>query len=162
MNPLEVAFASPGAEVLIPCVELSCPAWPASILLTHGFENITAIAEDGRVLTYEAGGIDVAMPKKDNTGAQSVTFAIDGVTGQAQNLIQAAIDSEQRISLTLRLYLSTNLSAPAQRPYFMTVRSGTLEVEHVEVQAGYFDMIRVKFPRDNYNADTFPCIKYVG
>lgn len=162
MNPLEVAFASPGAEVLIPCIEIASEAWAEPILLTHGFEDITATTEDGRTLTFKAGGIDVAMPKKDNTGNQTVTFAIDGVTGEAQNLIQSAIDSEKRIRQILRLYLSTNLSAPAQRPYYMTVRSGTLEVEHVETQAGYFDMIGTKFPRDNYNADQFPCIKYVG
>lgn len=162
MNPLDVAFASPGTEVLIPCVEITCEAWSDPILLTHGFEDLTATAEDGRVLTFKAGGIDVAMPKKDNTGNQTVTFAIDGVTGEAQNLIQAAIDAEKRVRLTLRLYLNSDLTAPAQRPYFMTVRSGSLEVEHVEVQAGYFDMIGTKYPRDNYNADTFPCIKYVG
>ncbi|MDF3863455.1 DUF1833 family protein [Pseudomonas denitrificans (nom. rej.)] len=161
MNPLEVAFASPGTEVLIPCVEIASDAWSSPILLTHGFEDITATTEDGRTLTFKAGGIDVAMPKKDNTGAQTVTFAIDGVSGEAQNLIQAAIDAERRIRLTLRLYLSTDLSKPSQRPYYMTVRSGTLETDHVEPQAGYFDMIGTKWPRDNYNSDSFPCIKYV-
>jgi len=161
MNPLEVAFASPGTEVLIPCVEITSDAWSEPILLTHGFEDITATTEDGRTLTFKAGGIDVAMPKKDNTGNQTVTFAIDGVTGEAQNLIQAAIDVEERMRLTLRLYLSTDMTAPAQRPYFMTVRSGTLEVDHVEVQAGYFDMIGTKWPRDVYSADIFPCIKYI-
>lgn len=161
MNPLDVAFASPGSEVLIPCVEITSDAWSEPVLLTHGFEDITASTEDGRTLAFSAGGIDVSMPKKDNTGAQTVTFAIDGVTGQAQNLIQAAIDAEQRIRLTLRLYLNTNLSAPAQRPYFMTVRSGSLLVDHVEVQADYYDLIGTKWPRDVYGTDRFPCIKYI-
>lgn len=161
MNPLDVAFASPGTEVLIPCLELSSSAWAEPILLTHGFEDITATVEDGRTLTFKAGGIDVSMPKKDNTGAQTVTFAIDGVTGEAQTLIQSAIDAEAPVKLTLRLYLSTDLSGPAQRPYFMTVRSGSLQVDHVEVQAGYYDLIGTKWPRDVYGTDRFPCIKYI-
>ncbi|WP_060515149.1 DUF1833 family protein [Pseudomonas sp. NBRC 111132] len=163
MDPLEVAFASPsGAEVLIPALELTSNAWAEPVLLTHMFTDITAVDEVGRVLTYEAGGIDVSMPKKDNTGSQAITFAIDGVTGKAQGLVKQAIDQEEVVRLTMRLYLSTDLSKPARRPYYMKVGGGKLEVDHVEVQAKYFDLITIKFPRDDFNSQTAPCIKYEG
>ena len=55
MDPLEVAFASPADEVLIPTLEITCDAWPAPVLLTHGYDNVTAGTEDGRTLTFEAG-----------------------------------------------------------------------------------------------------------
>jgi hypothetical protein len=163
MDPLEVAFASPsGVDVLIPALEITSASWAEPILLTHMFTDITAITEDGRSLTYEARGIDTSMPKKDNTGSQAITFAIDGVTGEAQNLVQSSVDQEEPIRLTMRLYLNSDLSKPAQRPYYMTVGSGTLEVDHVEVQARYFNLIDAKFPRDDFNSQTTPCIKYEG
>jgi hypothetical protein len=162
MNPLDVAYASPGSEVLIPCVELACTSWAASRFICAGFESQVCGTEDGRLVTFEAGGLDVSLPNKDNTGSQSVTFAIDGVTGEAQNLIRQAMDEDAVIRLTLRLYLSTNLSLPAQRPYYLVVRGGSLEGATVQVQAGYFSLIDMNFNRDTYNAKTAPCIKYLG
>ncbi len=161
MDPLEVAFASPADEVLIPTLEITCDAWPAPVLLTHGYDNVTAGTEDGRTLTFEAGGIDVSLPKSDNTGNQTITFAIDGVTGKSQNLIQQAVDAEKRVRLTMRLYLSTDLSRP-KRDYHMTVKSGVLEVDHAEIQAGYFDLIGTRWPRVDFNSQNAPCIKYEG
>ncbi|MGA4816943.1 DUF1833 family protein [Pseudomonas aeruginosa] len=68
--------------------------------------------------TYEAGGIDASLPKSDNTGNQTITFAIDGVTGKAQNLIQQAVDAEKRVRLTMRLYLQHGpLQTEARLPH---------------------------------------------
>ena len=161
MNPLDIAYASPGKEVLIPTLELVSDAWEASILIVNGFDPITATAEDGRVLTFEPTGMDVSMPKKDNTGNQTVQFAIDGVTGIAQKLIQQAMDANKRVSLILRLFLDTDLSQPATKPYFMSVKGGSLKPSTIQVQAGYFDLITTAWPRDLYDAVTFPCIKYL-
>jgi hypothetical protein len=160
MNPLEVAYASPGSEVLIPTIEISSAASETQ-LICAGFENQTCGTEDGRVVTFEATGLDISLPNKDNTGSQSVTFAIDGVLGIAQNLIIQAMEAEAVIRLTLRLYLSTDLSQPAQRPYYLVVRGGSIEGETVTVQGGYFSLIDINFNRDTYNANTAPCIKYL-
>ncbi|MDI4212233.1 DUF1833 family protein, partial [Pseudomonas aeruginosa] len=92
---------------------------------------------------------------------QTITFAIDGVTGKSQNLIQQAVDAEKRVRLTMRLYLSTDLSRP-KRDYHMTVKSGVLEVDHAEIQAGYFDLIGTRWPRVDFNSQNAPCIKYEG
>lgn len=161
MNPLDIAYASPGKEVLIPTIELSCEAWLEPILIVNGFDPITARTEDGRLLTFEPTGMDVAMPKKDNTGNQTVQFAIDGVTGIAQKLIQQAMDANKRVNLTLRLFLDTDLSQPATKPYFMSVKGGSLKPSTIQVQAGYFDLINTAWPRDLYDATSFPCIKYL-
>lgn len=161
MNPLDICYASPGTEVLIPTFELFSTSWSESILICAGFENQTCGTEDGRVLTFLAGGIDVSYPSTDNSGSQTVTFAIDGVTGQAQNLIRQAMDADAIIRATLRLYLSTDLSLPAQRPYYLITSGGSFEGATVRVDGGYFNLIDTNFNRETFNALNAPCIKYL-
>ena len=161
MNPLDVCYASPGTEVLIPTFEISSSGWSESILICAGFENQICGTEDGRILTFLAGGLDVSYPTKDNTGSQTVTFAIDGVTGQAQGLIRQAMDADAIIRATLRLYLSINLSQPAQRPYYLVVSGGSFQGATVRVDGGYFNLIDTNFNRETFNAINAPCIKYL-
>lgn len=161
MNPLEVCYASPGSEVLIPAFELFSDSWTEPVLITAGFEDLWLGTEDGRMLLHEAGGIDVSYPTKDNTGSQTVTFAIDGVTGRGQNLIRQAMDADAIIRATLRLYLSTNLSQPAQRPYYLVVSGGSFEGATIRVDGGYFNLIDTNFNRETFNALNAPCIKYL-
>ncbi|MEE4464967.1 DUF1833 family protein, partial [Azotobacter chroococcum] len=73
MTILERVYASGGPEVIIPTIELTCAAWAEPILICAGFEDQTAVDENGRTLTFIAAGIDVALPKKGNTGNQTLT-----------------------------------------------------------------------------------------
>ena len=84
MTILERVYASGGPEVIIPTVELTCAAWAEPILICAGFEDQVCTTEDARTLTFIAAGIDVALPKKGNSGNQTLTFAIDNVSGAAQ------------------------------------------------------------------------------
>lgn len=161
MNPLDVCYASPGSEVLLPTFEISSAGWSESIFICAGFENQICGTEDARTVTFLAGGLDVEYPTKDNTGSQTVTFAIDGVTGQAQGLIRQAMDADAIIRATLRLYLSTNLSQPAQRPYYLVVSGGSFEGATIRVDGGYFNLIDTNFNRETFNALNAPCIKYL-
>ena len=161
MNPLDVCYASPCRAVLIPTFEISSSGWSESILICAGFEDQTCGTEDGRTVTYLAGGLDVSYPTKDNTGSQTVTFAIDGVTGQAQGFIRQAMDADAIIRATLRLYLSADLSQPAQRPYYLVVSGGSFEGATIRVDGGYFNLIDTNFNRETFNALNAPCIKYL-
>lgn len=161
MNPLDVCYASPGSEVLIPTLEIFSIPWAEPIFICAGFENQTCGTEDGRVVTFEAGGIDVAYPTKDNTGSQTVTFAIDGVTGMAQGLIRQAMDADAIIRVTMRLYLNTDLSMPSQRPYYLVTSGGSFEGATIRVDGGYFNLIDTNFNRETFNALNAPCIKYL-
>ena len=161
MNPLDVCYASPGTEVLIPTFEISSSGWSESVLICAGFENQACGTEDGRAVTFLAGGLDVSYPTKDNTGSQTITFAIDGVTCQAQRLIRQAMDADAIIRATLRLYLSTDLSQPSQRPYYLVVSGGSFEGATIRVDGGYFNLIDTNFNRETFNALNAPCIKYL-
>lgn len=158
---LKRLYASGGSEVLLYLIELQSAAWPDSIRIARGYDNPTVTTEDGRTLTFTGAGIDVALPKKDASGNQNVRFAIDNVTGEAQQLIETAIDAGQKITLTLRTYISTDLAAPADFPFVATVKSASFDTGTVQVDAGFFDLINTSWPRDLYTTVFAPGLKYM-
>lgn len=160
MTILEQVYAS-GGDVIISTIELSCPAWGESVLICNGFEDQTVTTETSVTLTFTAAGIDVALPKKNSSGAQTLTFAIDNVTGEAQSLIDQALESEERITLIFRTYLASDLSSPADTPLRMTVIGGTMRGSGVQIQAGFFDLINTAWPRDVYTAKFAPGLRYL-
>lgn len=160
MTILNQVYAS-GGDVIISTLELSCPSWAAPVLICNGFENQTCVTEDLRTLIFIAAGIDVALPKKGNTGGQTLTFAIDNVTGEAQQRIDQALDDEQRITATYRMFLESDKSTPAEPPYKMTVLGGTMQGAGVQIQCGFFDLINTKWPRELYTTDFAPGLRYL-
>lgn len=160
MTVLDQVYAS-GGDVIIPTLELTCDAWPEPILITHGFEDQTVTTEDARTLTFIAAGIDISLPKKTNTGAQNLNFAIDNITGEAQRKIDDALTAEARVTLTYREFLASDKSAPAQPPFRFVVRSGQMVGTAVQISAGFFDAINTAWPRDLYTSIFSPGVKYL-
>ncbi len=89
-------------------------------------------------------------------------FAIDNVTGEAQKLIDDAIDSEKIVTVIYRAYLMSDLSQPAERPLTMTMSGASINGSQVTVTCSYMDMINYAFPRKHYNANEHPGIKYIS
>ena len=160
MTILERVFASGGTEVVIPTLEITCSAWSAPLLLCNGFENHTCTTEDARTLTFVAAGIAVALPKRNTAGTQVLTFAIDNVNGQAQQLVDQALESGVRIYLTFRHYLSSDKSAPAETPLRFVVRDGAMEGSTLQVNAAFYDAINTAWPRHFYTAAFAPGLRY--
>lgn len=161
MTILQRLCASGGPEVVIPTFEITCAAWSESILICTGFDNIVCQTEDDRTLVFVGCGIDVALPKKDTNGSQSVTFAIDGISGEPQRLITDALDAKAQIDMTFRLYVSSDLTYPAETPYKFIVRGGQCDRMIVQITAGLFDLTDYAWPRDTYNSKFAPCLKYM-
>lgn len=160
MTVLERVFASGGTEVVIPMLEITCPAWVAPLLLCNGFENQVCTTEDARTLTFTAAAISVALPKKNTAGTQVLTFAIDNVTGEAQRLVDQALEAGERIHLTFRQYLSSDKSAPAEPPLRFVVRDGAMEGSALQVNAAFYDAINTAWPRAFYTASFAPGLRY--
>lgn len=160
MTVLERVFASGGTEVVIPTLEITCAAWAAPILLCNGFENHTCVTEDARTLTFIASAIEVALPKRDTSGTQVLTFGVDNVTGEAQQLIDQAMEAGERVHLTFRHYLSSDLSAPAETPLKFVVRDGVMEGGALQINAAFFDMINTAWPRRYYTPEFSPGLRY--
>lgn len=160
MTILERVFASGGPEVIIPTLEITCAAWDAPILLCNGFEVHTCATEDARTLTFQPAAIAVALPKRDTSGAQKLTFGIDNVTGEAQQLIDQAIDAGELVHLTFRHFLSTDKTAPAEPPLKFVIKGGEMQGGSLRVTAAFFDLINVAWPRNFYTADFAPGLRY--
>lgn len=160
MTILERVFASSGTEVVIPTLEITCTAWAAPLLLCNGFEDQTCTTEDARTLTFTAAAIAVALPKRNTAGTQVLTFAIDNVNGQAQQLVDQALNASARIYLTFRQYLSSDKSAPAETPLKFVVRDGVIEGASLQVNAAFYDAINTAWPRAYYTASFSPGLRY--
>lgn len=160
MTILDRVYAS-GGDVIISTIELTCPAWAGPVLICNGFEDQEVTDENSIVKTFIAAGIDVALPKKNTQGAQTLTFAIDNITGEAQQKIDQALEAEQRISLIFRTYLASDLSAPADNPLRMTVMTGEIRGTSVQINCGFFNLIDTGWPRRLYTTLQFPGIKYL-
>lgn len=162
MSVLNRIFASGGREVVIPTLEIACAAWDEPILLCNGFEDHVCITEDARELTFTAAPIEVALPKRNTSGTQTLTFAIGNVSGIAREKIEQALDTGEMIRLTLREFLDTDKSAPAGAPLKFVVRDVTMERATVQVTAAFFDLINTAWPRMFYTPDFAPGLKYIS
>lgn len=159
---LDVLRASGGSDVILPTLELTCPAWSDGIYICSGFNDLVAVDEIGRTLTFIAAGMDVSLPKKNNEGGQSLGVAIDNVTGEAQQKIDLANASGARITMIYRTFLESDTSQPAEPSMRMTALSATMEGATVRTIGGYYDLINSAWPRDRYTADFAPGIKYIA
>lgn len=162
MTILNELRASGGTDFIIPVLELDCDAWNQPFVLCNGFVDRTVVTEDARTLVATATGMDVVLPKRDKTGSQNIQFALDNVRGEAVRAIRLALRDELEVRLIFRQYVSSDLSAPAENPYHFIVRSSQAKGPQVDITAGYFDLIDMAFPRDVYDAEFAPGLKYQG
>jgi len=154
-------YASAGPETIIDTIQLDCDVWDEPIRLVMGYEDMTLGFGDGTSALFKCAPIQLSLPAKDNKGFQSLKFSIDNVTGQAQRLIDSAIESESRVLLTFRRYLDSDLSRPAENAFRATIISGSCSGSVVNLEAGFFDLINIAWPRRTYNTEFAPCLKYI-
>lgn len=160
MSILQQVYAQ-GGDVILHTIELTSTAWGgAPIALVRDYQDHTVTTEDDRELLVRASGMAVALPKRDASGAQDITFALDGVRPEATRLLRQAQDAGAEVRLTYRCYLYSDLSEPAEQPHYFIVRRFVAQADHVEVTAGLFDFIDMRWPRVLYDSNTAPALKY--
>lgn len=155
------AVASGGKEAFVRTLELTCPAWDSSVLICNGFKDRICGTEDSRLLTFEAANIGIALASKNNKGNQALAFGVDNTTGRVQSFADQALDANARVTATYRVYLASDLSAPCEKPYRMSVDSDSFEQNQATMQCGFFDLIGTAWPRALYSTNFTPCLKYL-
>lgn len=159
---LEIVYASaPSDEVIIPTLEIKHQAFDAPIRTCAGFENQTVTLETGETVTFQASGLDVSLPARNASGQQNLNFAIENVTGIAQNAIDAAMAEGGDIQVIYRTYLSSDLSTPAEPPLKMVLVGAEFEGSSVQVTASYQDIINTAWPRERYTVQFAPGLRYI-
>lgn len=160
MTILKTVLASAPTDVtLIPTIEVNVPGH-APIRIARGYEN-HMLGVDGVMQEFEAGPIDVSLPKKNTSGNQTLNFAIADINGQSQKYVDAALESGKEIKMTYRSYLSTDKSSPAERPLELTVVGGRLVKTDATFEASYHDLLNTAWPRERYTAEVAPGVKYL-
>lgn len=155
------AVASGGKEAFVRTLELTCSAWVAPVLICNGFKDRICGTEDGRLLSFTAANIGIALPQKNNKGNQALAFGVDNTTGEVQQKADHALDSSARVTATYRVYLASDLSAPCEKPYRMSVDSDSFEQNQATLQCGFFNLIGTSWPRDFYTTKFVPALKYL-
>src|SRR5690606_7323020 len=148
MSIIETVYAASSTDVILNTVEIFSPSWDAPIVLVQDYTDHEIITEDSRTLLAKQSGMAVALPNRDNTVAQNLTFAVDGVRSESRGLIRSTIRDQLPVYLTYRCYLLSDLSEPSETPYFYVVRSMQAQANHVELTAGLFDLIDMRWPRN--------------
>lgn len=161
MTILSELYATGGTDVKLHTIDLRCEAWPEPIVLVKDYVNHSITTEDGELLVALSCGMDVKLPKRDNKGAQDLTFAIDNVRGEASTLLREALRTQKPVYLTYRCYLASDLTRPAETPYKFIVRNYRATAATVEITSGVFDLINLAFPRFRYDPIFSPAIKYL-
>jgi len=161
MSIIETVYASaPSDKVILATLEILVPDFEP-IRVVAAYEDLTAILETGETVTFLAGPFEHKEPSKNTRGNQTLQFSIANVTGEAQKAVEAALDADAEVPVNYRLFLSTDLTAPAKAPYKMILRGGTFEGIMVSIEAGYFDLLNTSWPRKRYTAAIAPGLRYI-
>lgn len=155
------AGANERLDCIIRTLELTSSAWAEPVFICTGFDDVTAITEDDRTVTFIGANIDIALAAKNNKGNQTLAFAVDNTTGEASRLIDRAIEVNARVTAIYRTYLSGNLLAPAEKPYILTLLGGSIQGQQAQLDTGYFNMIGVAWPRALYTVNYAPGLRYL-
>lgn len=151
--------ASAGPEIRLLTFELTCAAWDSPVLICNGFTDRECGTEDGRRLLFEAANLGVQLARKNGKGNQTLAFSADNTTGEVSRRTDDAMEAQSRVSAVFRQYLLSNLDAPAERPYRLTLLSGSIQGIVAQLQMGYFNMIGVGWPRSLYTVNDFPGLR---
>lgn len=168
-NVLQTIYASaPVNDLIIHTLELKNPDFNVeghivgSVRLVQGFDDVTATLEDATTATFKKSGFGVSLPSKAVKGRQDLNFAIDNVTGEVLNAIDAAIEGGEKIIVIYRAYAGSDLSAPGQPPIRMTATAIKADFSTVSISASFHDLVNKAWPFRRYTPSFAPGLKYYG
>ena len=160
MTILNRLYASSGSEVIIETLQITIG--DTDYWITRGWDNFTAKLETGTEVTFEGCGIDVSLPAKNADGTQDLKFAISNVDGIVSTKIREALNSLTSAKITYRTYISTDLTAPTDRPITMQIKSGYWDATAVNIVAGYMNVMDTAWPRHRYTLPEYPGLRYIS
>ncbi|MCI1034032.1 DUF1833 family protein [Raoultella terrigena] len=160
MTILDRLYASSGSEVIIETLQINIG--DTVHYFCKGYDDITALTENGDSITFVASAIDIALPARNSDGTQDLQFAISNIDGEVSTAIRNALANQDTGSLTYRQYVSTDLSAPATAPYTLAIKSGSWTALQAQITAGYMNVLDTAWPRFRYTLNEFPGLRYMS
>lgn len=153
--------ASVGNNVIIRTLELTCDVWDSPVLICTGYEDQTVTDENGRQLTFIAANIGIALAAKNTKGNQTLGFGVADGSGEVTTRARSAAAARMRVYATYRTFLEFNKDAPQEAPYYLSVASTNMKGIIAQLQAGFFNMLGVAWPRNLYTTDVTPGLRWL-
>lgn len=129
------------------------------IFLVSNSEDITAKLETGEEVTFQAAGVLMELPAKDDKGFSELNITISNTNLQASDFLQQTLDTEDPISCLYRPYLHSDLTTPQMNPPLdLTLAYAEVNIDTVSTKASFADMLNRSFLTENYTKTTNPAL----
>lgn len=159
----EAYAAAPCDVVTLHTLEFRHPAFtqPLRVVLDHADHTCTleadAPADPSTAVLFVGYAFDIVLPNMDTGAAPEVVITIDNVSMEIEDNISAALATADKVLVTYRPYLSTDLSAPSMNPPMtLTVTHISADQFQITARAQLGDYANKAFPGENYTATRFP------
>ena len=165
----EAYAAAPSDVVILHTLELRHPAFvdddgsPTAIRVVRDHRDLEARLEasapvnGGEVVSFIALAFDLSLPPIDTAPVPEITVTLDNVSREIVRHLDAAAVSQDKIEITYRPYLSTDLEGPQMDPPITLVLT-EVEANALQVtgRARMLDIGNKAFPSETYTAKRFP------
>jgi len=161
-SAIEEAYASaPQSVVFLHTIELNIPGDPTPRRFVVGDEGdanglVYLTLESGATVAFTATAFDVTPPGFDNDGPSEGKIAIDGVSAELTELLEAAAVSAGTINVIYRNYRSDARFEPGEIISGLKIKSVSVSATRVEGALGFDDVGSQAFPRATYDKDFYP------
>ncbi|MDF3127392.1 DUF1833 family protein [Rheinheimera sp. 1928-s] len=160
MTVLDTLYVSGGPEVIFTTLEFNDGV--KNFFLVEGYDELTAALEDGSIKTFEAYPMQVAQPARNADGTQDLQIALCNITGLVSTHLREMIAGNRTGLVTIRVYTEHDLSAPAERPFTLTVKGGNWTPMQADIVAGYMNILDTAWPRKLYTPNEYPGLRYIS
>lgn len=164
----EAYAVAPTNVVMLETLELRHSAFrdddgnPTALRVVADNQDLVATLEadapmnPGQAVTFTRFAFEVDEPAVESSGAAELVIRICNVSREISRNCARAKETTEKVSLTHRLYLSTETSAPQRRPMTLTVSSVSIAGPHVEIRASFPNLSNKRFPAEAYTGRRFP------
>ena len=144
-------------------LEFRHPAFtqPIRVVLDHA--NLIATLEadapvdGGTPVEFVAYAFDMVLPPVDETAKPEIVIAIDNVSREITDQLDAAAEGTAPIELTYRPYLSTDSTQPQMDPpLHLIVMDIDADNGRINARGTYGDFANKRFPVEDYTSKRFP------
>lgn len=158
------AYASaPSDVVVLHTLEFRHEAFTTPIRVVQNTVPIVARLEadapvdPGADVEFLAYAFELGLPEVSDSGAPELTIVIDNVSRMIVEHLELAVTSTDKLYVTYRPYLSTDLTGPQMDPPLtMTVQTIEVDAFRVSARAGFGDIVNRSFPAEDYTSTRFP------
>lgn len=167
----EAYAAAPSDVVILHTLELRHPSFTdennqsMAIRVVRDNADLTARLEAsapldaGEMVTFIAMGFDLELPPVSTAPVPEIVITLDNVSREIVKHLDAAAESQDKIEVTYRPYLSTDTEGPQlDPPITLVLTEVTATPLRVSGRARMLDVGNKAFPGQTYNAQTFPSL----